>query len=94
MPTYTYRCARCGPFDLTRTIAQRAQAAHCPRCDDTARRVFANPHLSTLNPALDQAVTNASLSAESPQVTRSVTQPRRNAPAVAQVPGYPPLPQW
>jgi putative FmdB family regulatory protein len=46
MPTYDYSCAACGPFDALRAIAQRDQAADCPRCGKPAPRVIGSgPHL-------------------------------------------------
>jgi len=94
MPTYTYRCGSCGSFDLTRSIAERADPAPCPQCHRIGSRVFTTPNLSTLNPALDRAVTNAGLSAETPQVTQSLPKNAGRKPARAARPGYPPLPTW
>lgn len=93
MPTYTYRCRGCGAFDLTRPIAHRGEPAQCPECHATGMRVFTAPHLSSLNPSLDRAVTSAGLSAETPQVTRSIPQQASRAPGAAlRRPGHPALP--
>jgi len=91
VPTYTYACARCGSFELVRTIARRTDPAPCPGCDRLGSRVFTSPHLSRLDPSLDRAVTNAGLSSEHPQVTRHVPPVPR--PSSSTRPGYPALPR-
>lgn len=93
MPTYTYTCPGCGPFDLVRSIACRTDAAHCPACDQPGSRVFSSPHLSQLNAAHDRAVTNAGLSSETPQVTRHVPAAAQPTPRITQRPGFPALPR-
>jgi len=39
MPVYDYECADCGKFEAVRRIAERDEAAACPRCGMTAERV-------------------------------------------------------
>jgi putative FmdB family regulatory protein len=39
MPVYDYECADCGAFEAVRRIAQRDEAADCPRCGSPAERV-------------------------------------------------------
>ena len=93
MPTYSFTCPSCGAFELVRTIARRAEPAHCPTCDRIGARRFGAPHLSGLDRALDRAVTGAGLSSETPQVTRSIP-PTYGVPARSSQPvGYPALPR-
>lgn len=40
MPLYEFRCARCGPFDLHRTMREAPAAAPCPTCDLPATRWY------------------------------------------------------
>jgi putative FmdB family regulatory protein len=52
MPTYDYKCERCGDFDALRSIAQRDQPADCPGCGHPAPRVLGGaPRLSALDAA-------------------------------------------
>lgn len=92
MQTYTYVCEPCGSFDLVRSIDQRGDHAPCPRCGEGGRRVFTAPHLGRLDPALDRAATSAGLSAERPEVTRTIPAAARR-PLPTQRTGYPPLPR-
>jgi putative FmdB family regulatory protein len=49
MPTYDYDCARCGPFEALRRLAQRDEACACPSCGGAAPRVFVHaPRLELL----------------------------------------------
>jgi putative FmdB family regulatory protein len=43
MPIYQFACARCGPFDLQRPMADAAAPAACPDCEAAAVRVFLAP---------------------------------------------------
>ncbi|MEZ5729036.1 MAG: zinc ribbon domain-containing protein [Burkholderiaceae bacterium] len=44
MPTYDYRCERCGPFSTLRTIARRNDPCVCPSCGaPSARELLAAP---------------------------------------------------
>ena len=46
MPTYDYRCARCGAFQALRSIALRDAEALCPRCGSAAPRILSgSPHV-------------------------------------------------
>jgi putative FmdB family regulatory protein len=40
MPTYDYECPACGDFAALRPMAQRHEAADCPRCGQPAPRVL------------------------------------------------------
>jgi putative FmdB family regulatory protein len=49
MPTYDYRCERCGPFQAFRAIAQR-DTALCPGCgSSSARAGVSTPYASMTN---------------------------------------------
>ena len=45
MPLYTFLCDDCGPFDLSRRIADRDTPAECPTCEAEATRVMTSPRL-------------------------------------------------
>src|SRR5688572_28769897 len=46
MPTYDYRCDRCGPFQALRSIAQRDAESLCPACSAVAARILSgSPHV-------------------------------------------------
>jgi len=78
VPTYSYRCAACGPFDLVRPMAARDEAT-CPRCDGPGDRTFGAPALHRTSPGVRAAVEAGERSAEAPQVVRSIPTagPRR-----------------
>ncbi|HXV93615.1 MAG TPA: zinc ribbon domain-containing protein [Pseudonocardia sp.] len=72
MPTYRFRCARCGAFDLVRPMARSGEAASCPECGAEARRVFGAPALRALDPAVRGALDASAKSADAPEVVTSV----------------------
>ncbi len=45
MPLYEFKCDQCGVFDQWRTMAESSQPAHCPTCQESARRLFSAPML-------------------------------------------------
>ena len=46
MPTYDYRCERCGAFQALRSIALRDAEARCPGCGAVAARILSgSPHV-------------------------------------------------
>jgi len=45
MPLYTFLCDDCGPFDVSRRIADRDAPASCPTCEADAARVMTSPRL-------------------------------------------------
>lgn len=49
MPFYDFTCPECGPFQLLRTIANRALPADCPECGSEAEREITAPHLSVMD---------------------------------------------
>src|SRR5262249_3933730 len=48
MPVYVFSCHDCGPFELSRPMAETGKAAHCPVCLRDARRVFTPPGITRL----------------------------------------------
>jgi len=40
MPTYDYRCDRCGPFEAVRRIAEREVPLPCPNCGGDSPRTW------------------------------------------------------
>ena len=81
LPTYAFRCAQCGGFDLVRPMAEAGATAVCPSCGETARRVFVAPALRALDTGVRQALAAGEQSADSPQVVTSVPgRSRRTAP--------------
>jgi len=72
VPTYSYRCGRCGGFDLMRLMAEAAAATTCPQCGEPVRRVFGAPALRGLPPELRRALDSGARSADAPQVVTSV----------------------
>lgn len=91
MPTYTYSCQDCGPFNLVRTIAQRSDPTWCPECGSEGHRAFTAPYLSRVNHALEAAIATAGISSETPAVTRHIP-PAARPPAPSR-PRSAPLPR-
>lgn len=95
MPTYTFRCAVCGGFDLIRPMARAGEPATCPGCGRTAVRVFGAPALRHLDPGLRGALDAGERSADAPQVVASIpgTGRRRRAQRVTTDPRHARLPR-
>ena len=93
MPTYGYRCSRCGGFDLVRPMSQAAAEAACPECGESARRVFGTPALRALEPGLGRALDASARSADAPQVVSSVPGRRRRATPTTTDPRHARLPR-
>jgi putative FmdB family regulatory protein len=72
VPTYSYRCTACGPFDLIRPMSAVAPQEPCPGCARTARRVFGAPALRSLNPAVRHVLAAQERSADAPEIVTSV----------------------
>ena len=51
MPLYEFRCNDCGIFDEWRTMSESSNPAHCPHCQELAKRIFSNVGIK-LNGAL------------------------------------------
>jgi putative FmdB family regulatory protein len=47
MPLYEFKCDECGVFDQWRSMAESSNPAHCPSCQEPAKRIFAAPMLLT-----------------------------------------------
>lgn len=80
MPTYSYRCVACGPFDLVRPMAAATEQALCPACGGAGRRTFGAPALRGGNAGARAAIEAGERSADAPEVVRAVptTGPRRS----------------
>ncbi|HWT24912.1 MAG TPA: FmdB family zinc ribbon protein [Solirubrobacteraceae bacterium] len=87
MPIYAFTCARCGDFDVVRTVADAAAPATCPACGTAARRVFSPPGLRLLAKPLRGALDREEKSAHEPEVAR--TKQGRPMPH-----GHSPTPPW
>jgi putative FmdB family regulatory protein len=48
VPIYAFSCGPCGPFEVTRGVADAGAPAACPTCGADARRVFTPPGLALL----------------------------------------------
>ena len=80
MPTYSYRCAACGPFDLVRPMSASQDRPACPGCGTPGSRTFGAPALQHGDAAARRAIEAGEPSAETPDVVRSVpTAGRRPA---------------
>ena len=68
MPIYAFTCERCGPFDLTRPMAESGAPARCPRCAGEGARVFTPPGLALLDRPFRWALDEEDKSAHEPDV--------------------------
>ena len=68
MPIYAFTCGGCGPFDLTRSVAEAGAGAECPVCGQEARRLFSPPGLARLARPLRVALEREEQSADAPDV--------------------------
>jgi putative FmdB family regulatory protein len=68
MPVYVFSCHECGPFELSRPMAETGRAAHCPVCRREARRVFTPPGLTRLARPVRQVLEAEEASAHEPCV--------------------------
>jgi putative FmdB family regulatory protein len=93
LPTYGYRCPRCGGFDLVRPMSEAGAAATCPDCGETARRVFGAPALRALDPGVRRALDAGARSADAPQVVSSVPGRSRRATPTTTDPRHARLPR-
>jgi putative FmdB family regulatory protein len=73
MPVYMFSCRECGPFELSRPMAETGRPAHCPICFRDARRVFTPPGITRLATPVRQVLETEEASAHEPSV---VTQKR------------------
>ena len=72
MPTYSFRCSGCGPFDLVHSMTDLVRTPPCPTCAAPARRVFGLPRLATFSRGQRRLASMAAASAEQPAVTRTI----------------------
>lgn len=96
MPTYTFRCDSCGPFDVIAPMTSRPDegAGACPRCDQKSRRVYAAPSLLVSSRSLRLAKDQADRSAEAPLVVRSEAPSGGELPKPLRRGNRPSLPRW
>jgi putative FmdB family regulatory protein len=80
VPTYSYRCADCGAFDVRCAIAERTREQHCPQCGRPATRLITAPALRGLAGAVRGALEASERSADAPEVVTSLPRSRRATP--------------
>lgn len=93
MPTYSYRCAVCGPFDLLRPMTAAAADTRCPDCGRTGLRVYGAPALRGMAAGLRSALDAQGRSADSPEVVRSVSPAGRRPTPIRTDPRHARLPR-
>ena len=93
MPTYSFRCTVCGPFDLVRRMAEAADAADCPACGRDGRRVWGAPALRGLDDGLRRALDAGERGADRPDVVAAVPGRSRKATPVTRDPRHAKLPR-
>jgi putative FmdB family regulatory protein len=93
MPTYGFRCASCGEFDLVRPMSAAGAAASCPACGATAPRVYGAPALGGQDPGLHRALDASARSAEAPEIATSVPGRGRRAVRTTTDPRHARLPR-
>ncbi|MFI0351250.1 FmdB family zinc ribbon protein [Actinomadura sp. 9N407] len=81
MATYQYRCAGCGPFEISRPIGTAEPAEPCADCGDPAARVFTPPLLARTSRPLSRALRAQEASAHEPEVVRREPMARPKPPA-------------
>jgi putative FmdB family regulatory protein len=67
---YAFTCEACGPFELSRPMAEAAAPARCPSCGTRARRVFTPPGLALLAKPMRRMLDEEDRSAHAPAVAR------------------------
>ncbi|MFB4306810.1 FmdB family zinc ribbon protein [Actinomadura sp. GTD37] len=81
MAIYQYRCAECGPFDVSRPIGTAGPAEPCAACGGAAPRAFTPPLVARTSRPLARALDAQAASAHEPRVVGRVpAAPRRAAP--------------
>lgn len=77
MATYQYRCAGCGPFDVTRPMGEARTEEPCAACGHRSRRVFTSPMLTHAPSPLARALHAQEASAYEPRVVSEPPASRR-----------------
>jgi len=77
MATYSYRCSRCGPFDLHLPMGSAPASVGCPTCEAESRRMFSPPALARTPRAVASLREREEASQSAPEV---VTAPAPGRP--------------
>ncbi len=95
MVTYQYACDRDGLVDVRMPMGAAERSGRCPRCGGNARRVFAPPMTSRVDPRRVAAIDRTERSADTPDVVSGLPArgPRRRVPAAAVNPAVARLPR-
>jgi putative FmdB family regulatory protein len=87
VPIYAFTCRPCGPFEVTRSVADAGRPASCPTCGGDARRVFTAPGLALLAKPVRRLLDLEQRSAHEPAVvSEKAGRPRPHTHA--------PTPPW
>jgi putative FmdB family regulatory protein len=87
VPIYAFTCGPCGPFEVTRTVAEAGDPASCPTCGEDARRVFTPPGIALLAQPVRRLLDLEQKSAHEPAVVSEKTgRPRPHT--------HEPTPPW
>jgi putative FmdB family regulatory protein len=70
MPSYDFRCERCGPFSRVLPMREATGTSACPQCAAVAPRVFGAPALVGGATPIRRARAAAEASADTPQVVQ------------------------
>jgi putative FmdB family regulatory protein len=68
MPVYVFSCRDCGPFELSRPMAETGRPARCPICLRDSRRVFTPPGITRLATPVRRVLEKEEASAHEPRV--------------------------
>jgi putative FmdB family regulatory protein len=93
VPTYSYRCPVCGPFDLVRSMAEVTAAEPCPDCGRDGGRIWGAPALRGMDSGLRRALDDGERSADRPDVVSAVPGRSRRATPVTRDPRHAMLPR-
>jgi putative FmdB family regulatory protein len=81
MAGYLYRCERCGPWEVQRSIGTAEPEAICPGCGTAGRRLYTAPMLRRTSPAAATARLREEASRDAPQVTTALPGTTRPVPS-------------
>ncbi len=68
MVIYAFTCEGCGPFELSRPMAEAAAPVRCPGCGASARRIYTPPGVALLGAPLRRVLNEEDKSAHAPDV--------------------------